>query len=438
MTSVPHLPAHLQAVLLEAAAPVARSSGFCRRRSKLTAACFVQTVVLGWWQTPHATLGQLCQMAALRGVAITPQGLDQRFTAEAATVLLVCLQAALGRTLSRTIAVPPLLARFSAVLVLDSTTIALPDALASIWAGCKGRVPHNTQSALKCSALLDLSQGSLVGLELGDGRTQDRATALQAMPVPREALRIADQGYWSLRVLAAIADGGGYFLSRYHPQTTVLREGVRLDLPRWLAMQEATVDVAVTLGLSGGLPARLLAIRVPSSVADARRRRIRAQARSGGHAVPARTLALADWTLLVTNVPATLLSVAEAEVLRRLRWQIELVFKLWKSHGQLDASRSAKPARILCELYAKLLAMVLQHGVLLLGEQPFGQWCLVQAAQAIRAMIGMLAVTLESLPLLQTTLDHIARVLTTIAPPPKRRKHPSAAQLLAAPHIAFA
>ena len=156
-------------------------------------------------------------------------------------------------------------------------------------------------------------------------------------------------------------------------------------------------------------------------------RRIRAQARSGGHAVPARTLALADWTLLVTNVPATLLSVAEAEVLRRLRWQIELVVKLWKSHGQLDASRSAKPARILCELYAKLLAMVLQHGVLLLGEQPFGQWCLVQAAQAIRAMIGMLAVTLESLPLLQTTLDHIARVLTTIAPPPKRRKHPSAA-----------
>ena len=87
---------------------------------------------------------------------ITPQGLDQRFTEPAAHLLRACLAAALHRVASSTVAVPPLLARFSAVLILDSTTITLPDVLAAHWSGCGGRVVTGTQAALKCTAALDL------------------------------------------------------------------------------------------------------------------------------------------------------------------------------------------------------------------------------------------------------------------------------------------
>jgi hypothetical protein len=66
-----------------------------------------------------------------------------------------------------------------------------------------------------------------------------------------------------------------------------------------------------------------------------------------------------DWTILLTNVPHELLSIDEALVLARCRWQIELCWKLWKQVGKVDTWRSAKPYRILTEIYAKLLGCVI-------------------------------------------------------------------------------
>jgi hypothetical protein len=45
----------------------------------------------------------------------------------------------------------------------------------------------------------------------------------------------------------------------------------------------------------------------------------------------------------------------------RLRWQIERLFRLWKEHGHIDEWRSKKPWRILCEVYGKLAAMLIQQ-----------------------------------------------------------------------------
>lgn len=433
MVSLPQVAQLLETALTTLPEAGVAASGFQRRRSKLSPLVFVQLLVLGWWQTPAASLGHLCQVAAVRGVTITPQGLDQRFTEAGAALLRACLDRIIQQVITAKPVAHGLLDRFPAVVLLDSTTITLPDALAAIWPGCGGRTPTNTQAALKVTVRLDLRQG--LQLECTSGRTQDRATALQQAVVPKGAIRIADLGFWSLPVFRRIAAGGGYFLSRHHPQTSVWQAGQRLDLPAWLATQDPIVDVAVDLGLAEHLPVRLLAIRVPQAVAEARRRRIRAAAQAGGHGVPQQTLALAAWTLLVTNAPAALLSVAEAEVLRRLRWQIELVFKLWKQHGQLATSRSAQPWRILCEVYAKLIVVILQHGVLRLGGWAVGTRNLVEAAAVIRAAGGRIAVTLAQPRRLMAVLREVRPALAAVRAAPKRRGTPSAAQLLDDPSL---
>ncbi len=66
--------------------------------------------------------------------------------------------------------------------------------------------------------------------------------------------------------------------------------------------------------------------------------------------------------VLLTNAPASRLSAPQARTRLRVRWQIELIWKWWNQDGKVDGWRSEKGMPILCEVYAKLMAMIMQHG----------------------------------------------------------------------------
>jgi hypothetical protein len=436
MSSLAQVATALQYVLTGVADAAAREVGFVQRVRKWTGALFVQTLVLGWLGNPAASLSELTQVAAKLGVAVSPQGLAQRFNRKAAMLLERVLTAAIEQVIAAEPVAIPLLRRFAGVAVLDSSTVALPDGLADHWAGCGGRVAQGTQAALKLTVRLDLSQGRLDGPVVTAGRTQDRASALQHAPVPRGALRLADLGFWSLEVFRQIAADGAYWLSRLNLQVVVATaEGTRLDLPTWLGQQEGRVDLPVRLGAGARLTGRLLGVRVPQAVADERRRKLHAAAQREGRTPPAARLALADWTLLVTNVPVELLSVAEALVLARARWQIELLFKLWKTHGKLDESRSRDKWRVLCEGYAKLLAMVIQHWVLLVGCWVFADRSLTEAAKTVRREATCLVGAIHCHTRLVEALAAIRRCLTAGCQIDRRHRKPSTFQLLLDPAL---
>jgi hypothetical protein len=438
MTTVPHLVATLQEVLTTTAEAAARRTGFVQRASKLTGAVFVQALVFGWLANPQASLEALAQAVATVGVAITPQGLDQRFTEAAAVFLEEVLGAALRAVVVADPVAIPLLERFTAVVLLDSSTITLPAAVAPWWPGCGGGGATATKAAaaLKVHVAFDLCRGTLRGL-LTDGRTHDRQTALQRAPLPRGALRIADLGYFDLGVFRAIGAAGGYWLSRLHVLPTVYDQaGQTWAVLALLTRQGAVeVDLEVVVGAEQRLPARLLARRVPPEVAAHRRRRLRADAKRRGQTPSARALAWADWTILITNAPPALLSLREALVLLRARWQIELLFKLWKSHGHIDESRSAKPWRLLCEVHAKLLAMVVQHWLLLVGCWTYPDRSLVKAAQTVRAHALSLACALPDAARLGDAIAVIQRCVAAGCRLNRRKKKPNTYQWLLDPAL---
>ncbi len=141
-------------------------------------------------------------------------------------------------------------------------------------------------------------------------------------------------------------------------------------------------------------------------------------------------LTLADWTIYATNLSPGQLSVAEALVLGRVRWQIELLFKLWKSQGHLDRWRSTKPWRILCEVYAKLLTLLIQHWVFLSSSWEYPDRSLSKAAQTVRKQAWYLASVFDSAQRLIEALRVIQRCLAAGCRINKRRADPHTYQLL--------
>jgi DDE family transposase len=447
MTTIPEVAASLRDVLTTTAEAAAGATGFVRRRSKLTGAVFVQTVVFGWLARPLAGVQDLSRMAGALGVAISAQGLDQRFTAEAAACVQQVLAVAVQRLVTADPVAIPILNRFTGVYVQDSTTVALPADLATEWPGCGNATTPAEQSAgIKLQVRLDLRRGALAGPVPHPARIHDRAAPTIDPPLPVGALFLADLGYFRLGHLRALLEAGVFWLTRLQVQTAVFAEaGDRLDLLAWLARQlaqvgpgsTATVDTPVTLGASERLPARLLAVRVPAEVRETRRRKLHADARRRGQTVSQARLARADWTILVTNVPAARLTVRDALVIARARWQIELLFKLWKSHGHLAASRSAKPARRLTELFAKLLALLIQHWLLLVSCWRFPDRSLVRAAQVVRQFALALALASDAVAHLRTTIRRLVSALASGARIDHRRRQPSTWQLLLALDVAL-
>ena len=232
----------------------------------------------------------------------------------------------------------------------------------------------------------------------------------------------------------AQAAQGVWWRSRWQPGTAIFTaDGQRHALLPLLATATGTtLDLAVRLGVRQRLPARLLAARVPQEVADQRRRRVRAAARDKGRTARAAHLALCARTIFLTNVPADRLTLREALTLARARWQIELLFKLWKGHQRVDAWRSANPWRILTAVYAKLLAVLLQHWLVLVGCWQYPDRSLVKAAQSIQAHATALAAAFDAHGALCHALQAVARGLAATARLTKRRTAPTTAQRLLA------
>ena len=432
MNTIPEVCAAIMRTVITVAELAGRESGLVQRRRKLGGDKLAQILVFGWLNNAHATLEQLSQTALALGVRVSPQAIDQRFSRPAAAFLERVLQAAVREVAS---AAPPAMAvfqRFAAVLVQDSSLVTLPQELKEIWPGCGGRGTAG-QSALKLHVRLDLKGGSLEGPVLTPGRWHDQKGAAELSPVPQGALQLRDLGYFNLADFADMTQQGTYFISRLKAGTKVFGEdGVDLEIPQMLGKLGLRFDLSVAVGTQQRLKVRLIGAKVSPEVAAERRRKLKEWARKKMRQPSKQQLSLCEWTLLITNIPTPLAAVEEVLVLARARWQIELLFKLWKQQGQIDEWRSKNPWRILCEVYAKLVAMVIQHWVLLVSCWSYPDRSLVKGAQTVRSYAIMLATALAGLIQLQVVVAYIARCLASGCRMNRRKRQPNTYQLLLA------
>jgi hypothetical protein len=231
MTSIAELVPVLQTLLTTTAEQAGRDSGLIRRVRAFTGATFVQTLVFGWLANPDATLDNLAQTAAMRGVPVSAQAIADRFSPQSAACLAQVLAAAIRQTILATPIDRALLDRFVGVVVIDGSAIGLPADLAVHFPG--GANQAGTHAALKLGVGIDLVTGRLDGPHLMAARPHDRLLPIQDAPLEPGAIRLADLGFFDLAVSVRSATTGGIGSPgcRAAPSFSIRRENASISSP---------------------------------------------------------------------------------------------------------------------------------------------------------------------------------------------------------------
>jgi hypothetical protein len=196
----------------------------------------------------------------------------------------------------------------------------------------------------------------LVRLELIFAKVTDahEGESLAHYPLRDGDVVVVDRGYNSARALIECADRGVAVVVRYNPHSLNLYDaaGAKID---WLAELQGTAEtercLPVRVQVEGEfIEGYLHGCRLPPAQAAEARRRVQAQARKKGRQAQARTLALAEWVLVLSTLPPAVLPTATVLVLYRVRWQVELVIKRLKSIVDIDCLR-ARQGSALADLY---------------------------------------------------------------------------------------
>ena len=423
----------LQGLLSTTAEEVGKACGLIKRKREFTASSLLSTFVLGFLHRARPKWEELALIARQLGANVTPQAVEQRVTPELRDSLERLWQEAVKCVLTAEARTIPLLMKFTQVLIGDSSTIGLADSLADQFPGCGGS--HGSgRAAIKLQVIWDCVAGGLRMLWEVGKQNDSTSSVMQEIP-PAGSLSIKDLGYFSLGRFRVWQAAGAHWISRGISDLLLWSEGQCHDLHDWLNLQPAgPVDRWVEVG-NTRLRCRLVALRAPQEVADRRRQKAYDKAAKKGRKPSARHLANCDWTVFLTSCADDLLTWKEVVVLYRLRWQIELLFKLWKSHNLLEEHRSNEPVRQMAEFYAKLTAVIVQHWLLLTTVWQDERVSLTKAARLIRDHLPQLIAAIAVIDDLIATLQRWRASLRHLARIAQRKKNPSNPQLLTSADI---
>jgi hypothetical protein len=408
MTTIDELTVTLQTLLTTKADNLARSTGFIQRQRTLTGSGFAQALVLGGLAVEQPTRKQQQRALSQTGVKMSVQGLEQRFTPVSVTFMRALLEEALNELIGSEVEAG-ILASFNGVYLTDCSRFC--------W-GVLG---------FKLALRWELQRGQLQ-ISLEDVNRHDQKSQIVDLPMAAGALHIGDLGFFKLKRFAEWNATDIKWVSRFKVGTRVYTlAGQPVDVAAWAASCAEPTAMAVQLGTRDKVRCYLHVAPVPADELPKRLARLKEEARLDMKPLSQQRQALAGYTLYITNIPE--LTFEQAHILIRTRWQIELLFKLWKSHLHVLTSRTQDPIRQQCEGYAKLLGALIQHWVLLVSGWQLQAVCPLEALRIVRTHIPLMIRAFRVPDFWLLFFDGICQDLLLSPPRAKRRQRPAAHQL---------
>lgn len=349
----------------------AKVAGFCKRESKLNPLVFFDLMMYDASSAKPKSLNQLSiEALSAHDVGISKQGMDKRFNDQALGFLKLLIEKQLSVEISQQIEAG-WLSLFNRVVIKDATRFELPEKF-------KDQLPGSGGSASKAGACLqfeyDLKSGNIIDLNLTAANRPDVKDAVQVLDkVECNDLIIRDLGYFAFKSFLNISSKGGFFVSRVRANAIVyeMKGGKiqKLDfkvLYEWMRNHHLSrIEKNVFIGNTPKIPVRMIIDLLPDAVYEERIRKTNLSHKSKGYTSSEKFKLNSRFNLIITNVSQTVLPIDVVPALYRIRWQIELIFKIWKSIIGIHHNRIMKYTRWLCILHFKLLLMIVNWNIVM-------------------------------------------------------------------------
>jgi len=208
---------------------------------------------------------------------------------------------------------------------------------------------------------LNLGKQMIEDVAVTDNKTGE---GLATLDIQADEIHVGDRGYCLVSGIGAVLAKFAHVVVRLNHQNLPLwlDPNTRFDLYPWLRSLTAPAEHPVQIRTPfGWFTLRVLASPLTPQAAEEARRQVRENARKKKYTPSDKSLLAAGFLLLITDLSVSLWPMERVFWLYRMRWQIELQFKTYKSLLQLDHLRAHEPRIARTYLLAKLLLVLLME-----------------------------------------------------------------------------
>lgn len=298
------------------------------------------------------------------GLSITKQSLQNRFNEKAVLFMKSCLDSLLTKHINIPYSKHKL-NTFNRVRIKDSTRYNLPASYQNKYVGLGGTA-NRSKAMISIQYEYDLLSGQTLDLRLTKGTDNDQSDSRDYLhDIKENDLFIRDLAYATCDYMLNIINKKAFFINRlsawvkaYHADEPNKEIDFKKCLKKLKKHSLDFIEINALVGAEHKVPARLIISRVDQKTYE---KRIKSSSKSGrrGKSIKEEFKTKSRLNLFITNTDPKDVPSTQIQPIYSLRWQIELIFKIWKSQAKINAIKEVKIHRFECQLLGKLIWLTL-------------------------------------------------------------------------------
>jgi hypothetical protein len=244
---------------------------------------------------------------------------------------------------------------YNRIILQDSTIIKLPQRLFGIFSGVSNG--HKAVCNVRLQGVYDLISGQFLYFSI-DPYSKNDLLAAPELKILKRDLTLRDRGYYTNNEIERHVQAGAFCIYRYKYKTIFLDpvEKKPVDLLT-LLKKKGNVDIQVCLNNKEQTQVRLVACKVSDEIANTRK--MKAKKENKGHNPSFEYLELLGWTIFITNIDSNEADFDKLLSIYRLRWRIEIIFKIWKSHMSFEKIHQVSYNQLHVMLTARFIMIII-------------------------------------------------------------------------------